>query len=106
MKKIKVGKTCQFGGHTYSIKFDPGLQDDLDFGTVNSRTQEILINPVRPDSQKFEALIHEYLHISSHVFYHGEEEIMEKMIASLSEGMSQVRIGMGLELDWTEIKNK
>lgn len=98
---IKVRKQYQVGGHTYSVILNKGLQDSGDYGQVNHRTQEIEINPLRPESQKAEALGHELLHIINNVYADGR--LSEGDVGALSQGLYQVFQQLGVKLDWQDI---
>jgi len=103
---VKVSSAIQIGGHLYQICFDHDLQDRNDWGEVNHHTQLITINESRLASQRTEALVHELLHVISRIFYHSNDDVTEQLIGSMSEGLTQVFVELGVELDWSDIKEK
>lgn len=103
MTKIIIPKSVQVGGHTYSIKFADEMRDEGDWGRVHHRRQVIEINPARPESQKFEALIHEILHLVNNVYL--DSKLDEAELDSISEGMTQALISLGIKFNWKEIEN-
>lgn len=101
MHTIKVPQTIQVGGHIYSITHKTILADENLHGDANHHTLTIGINPTRPPSQKLEALIHEWLHIIDHIYI--PDELPETTIRGLSEGLTQILTGLGIQLDWSAI---
>ena len=99
---IKVSKYVKVGGHIYSIWFNEDLKDGGDYGIINHRKQVIEINPLRPESQKVETLIHEFLHFINWVYCN--ENLTEDTISDLSQGIFQIIEQTKVELDWSEIK--
>ena len=107
MPKVPVPREIVCGSHTYKVvlshKATAELTDEGDFGEVNHRTMEVRINLSRPDTQKTEALLHEALHIAERVFASGEN-MSERQTRLLSEGLSQIIKGWGIEFNWDEVE--
>jgi len=104
MPVVLVPSCIQIGGHPYSIKFDQSLQDSGDYGTINHRTQEISINPERPESQRGTSLLHEIVHLVNHIYVASKLE--DEEIARFSQGMYQAIVSLGITFDWSNIKEK
>ena len=104
--KISVPNQIQIGCHKYNIYFDSELSDDNYWGAVNYKHMEILINPIRKDSQRMSSFFHECLHIIKNVYGQRSENITEDLVDQLSEGFSQVICELGIELDWSNITEK
>ena len=101
---IKVPPSIQVGSHTYTLWFKPELSDELLAAQVNFRTQEIGINPSRPASETAEGLTHELLHIIDRVYC--GDRMGETLVTASSQGMAQVLKGLGIEFDWSLIRQK
>lgn len=99
--KLVIPDKCQIGGHTYRVAFNASMKDEGDYGRVNHRLQKIELNPVRPESQRTEALIHEVLHVINSVYF--DRHLEEDAIAAISEGLLQVFQQLDIEVDWSQI---
>lgn len=104
MKKILVKKQYQVGGHTYVVAFDPDLEKQDDWGAVDHLSLRIYINPFRPESQKLESLIHEFLHAINGVFV--ANSLSEAQVAGIAQGFLQILTQHGLKLNWSDIPYK
>lgn len=103
--KVPVPKQIDIGGYHYSVHFvEEQLRDAGDWGEINHRTLEIIINPARLDSQRREALIHEVLHLIEKVFLNVDVE--ERTIHGIAEGLNQFFDQLGIDFDWSGIKEK
>lgn len=100
--KLVIPETVQIGGHVYKIVFNRDVVDEGDYARVNHRTLTIELNPVRPASQKGEALIHELIHIVNSVYNNGR--FNEDDVAGLSEGLWQVLNAWIEDIDFSNIK--
>lgn len=98
---IKIPSTVKVGGHPHTIVFSKDLIDDGCNGRVNHRTLRIELNPVRPESQQMEALLHEAIHIISCVYCNSH--LTEDDVSGLSEGLCQVLKCWDIEFDLSQI---
>jgi len=101
---MKVPQSITVGGHSYRIVLNDELVDDNSCATVNHRKLRIEINPVRPPSQRTEAFIHELIHIIDRVYVNNELE--ERQIVGISEGLNQIISQLNIDLDWGDIKER
>lgn len=102
--KMMVKKQYQLGGHIYTVVLDPDLEKQGDLGATDHIGQRIYINPTRPKSQMFEALIHELFHVINVVFVH--HDLAEHHIGGLAQGTLQLLSQHGIELDWSDVPYK
>ena len=104
MPVIKVPPQIMVGAHPYRIvlRNSDRLTDEGVFGEVNHRTQTIEIRADRPPSQCLVSLLHEFIHTSANVF--SKDGLEEKFIDPIAQGLGQILSQLGIELDWTEVK--
>jgi len=103
--KVKVPKRIKIGTHTFTVKFDPHLHsDDKDYGLINYRTQEIKIWTEAPSSIQNEALLHEIIHLSQHVY---RVELSDADIDRVAETIAEFLFNnLHLEFNWSDIEGK
>lgn len=99
--KVAIPPTTQVGGHKHEIVFTKDLIDEGLYGRVNHRTLRIELNPVRPESQQMEALLHEIIHVVSGVYCNNH--LSEDDVSGVSEGLCQVMRQWGIEFDLSQI---
>lgn len=101
---MKVPKTIQVGGHTYTIVLSAHKMSDHEGsdGDVNHITHKIRVWSVLPPSRRMETLMHELFH-AAHKIYARKEAATEVLFDALCEGLTQMLPQLGLELDWSDI---
>jgi len=99
--KVKVPRKIKIGTHIFTIEFDQHMHsDDRDFGQINYRTQTIKIWKDAPPSLKREALIHEVLHLSQHIY---RVEITDADIDRVAQVICDfLENNLGIEFVWDE----
>ena len=100
--KVRVSKEVKIGTHTFKIRFDPHLfSDENKYGQINYRTEEINIWADAPISTKNEALLHEIIHLSQHVY---RVELSDQDIDRVAETIGEFLFNcLGLEFVWDDI---
>ncbi|MDP1615041.1 MAG: hypothetical protein Q8L68_04520 [Methylococcales bacterium] len=98
--KVKLPSEVRIGTHTFKIRFDPHLfSDENKYGLINYRAQEINIWSEAPLSTKNEALLHEIIHLSQHVY---RVEISDQDIDRVAETIGEFLFNnLGIEFDWS-----
>ncbi len=98
---MKPPKEIKVGGHRYKVVYnDPSIRysDNLK-GYHDPNYKIIKVDPGLPtESDKTEVLIHEVLHAINYVYL--ANEITEKELDALGQGVFQVLSDLGLEIDW------
>lgn len=104
MMIIKVPESIKVGGHTFAIAFSSDAMDDGHFAKFNLKRQRIELDTSLVVSMRAAALIHEILHAVDFVYtnHHCEESAIE----ALAQGIYQVMEQLGIELDWSLIKER
>ena len=99
---IKLKNGVKIGTHTFKIKLDPHIHgDDKDYGQINYRTETIKIWKDAPLSIKNEALHHEIIHLSQHIY---RVDISDQDIDRVAETFSEFLFNnLGIEYDWSDI---
>lgn len=102
MIKVEVPRSVKIGMHRYRIRLEQtgDLEDEARYGDINHRTLVIQVNSYRHDSQRAEALLHEFVHAVDNAFLNNA--LVEKEVHILAQGLSQMLFdGLGIELDWS-----
>ncbi len=106
--EIKVPQSIKIGAHSFTVRFDPQIDADHDRGVVHFNYGSIFINPEwKEKSTREVAFWHEILHIIDRTYNRNEiTSDDEKNIWALGEGLAQVMQELGINLDWSEIKER
>ena len=104
MIKVKVPQKIKIGAHTYSIRLNRHLlSDSNNHGAVNHRTQLIEIQADNPSDLKTETLVHEIIHVGSFCYRINIDDADTDRVA---ETITQFMSELGIELDWSGIKER
>ncbi len=100
--RTKVPSVLPIASHSYKVLFNPHLLvDERNLGVVYHRLKEIRIESSLADSDKVTTLIHEYLETINRVYGCGLDDAN---IDRVAEGMGELFKALGIELDWSLIK--
>lgn len=104
--KLVIPATVQIGAHENSIVWSPKVLDLMDCkGNSEYRNGHVLrLMPGRPVSQSFQTLIHEAIHQVDHVF--GVGDLSEDMVCTLSGGLCQFLMSLGIEPDFSQVQRE
>ena len=100
--KVKVPRKIKLGIYTYKIKTDKTLH--LTSGNVGEHRpfkNEIVLAPYMSNTAKVLTFNHEVLH---HISNQYQLDLDEKEIDRLAFGWAEFMQALGIELDWTLIK--
>lgn len=103
--KLVVPRTCQVGALGYVICYNDRLLEKMDLAAhISSRDQKIILSHRQPD-QEFHGLVHEAIH--GVAAENGLEfRDSEQVIATLSVGIVNFLVSLGIEADFSEIQEE
>ena len=102
--QIKIPKVIEVGAHPYTIKYDDELVEEEGLlGKHEHKKLTITIYPNQLPTNKMTTFIHEHLHATSLVFC--RDHVPEEMVLGLAEGMTQLFTQLGIEFDWSEVRD-
>ncbi len=101
--KIKVPRAIKIGEHTYQIKQPPDfIRDTGNRACVTWHRKLIEIEASMEADTAMVSFLHEVVHIiDRHILY---DHLNEDDTACLAEGVYQLFVSLGIELDWSEIE--
>lgn len=105
MYNIKIRKELKFGGHTFRIVKDRGLDSDGIRAAIDFKRLVISINPDKKPSVRAQGLIHEIIHGVDEIYLNrqlGSDNIVEP----LAEGIWQVLDQLGIAFDFVEVEDE
>ena len=100
--RVRVPREIEVIIHPYEIVFCPDLNADEGFrGLCNVRTLQIKIDPKLPPSQRTYILFHEVGEAIKDAYNCG---VTHEDLCLMTMGFAEFFTKLGLELDWTDIK--
>lgn len=104
--KVKVPKEIRIAGHWWSIKYEKGLAHrHKKYGYIDFEGLIIHIEPDIPDSLKSHTLVHELVHSISDQFIE-VNAFSESVVAEFAVGTWAMLSDLGVEFDWSDIKEE
>ncbi len=106
MAKFLIQPECQIGANTFKIRWGDKMLDAAHVrGGGSFKEQIIRLHTGQSASATFEALIHEIDHMVSYTF--GIEADSEELdVVARAAGMTQCLMSMGIEPDFSLIKEE
>ena len=103
--KVKIPKKIKFLTHEYEIVFDTKeLQSAGTMGLTRHLFQKITLdNKVTPPSELNQIFLHEFIHV---IERHMCIKIDDADVDRISEGISELLLQLGVEFDWSNIKEE
>ena len=100
--KVKVPQKIKILTHTYDVGFDrKELAAAGTIGLCQHIYSKIIVTDNMPPSQRNEAFLHEYLHLVERYLI---VKLDDSDIDRLAEGIAVLLENLGVELDWSLIK--
>ena len=94
----------KIAGHKWEIRYEAGLvRRHSKYATVDSDSLLILVEPAIPNSLKSHTLLHEFIHIWSDQFV-SANSLGEETVSQLATGVWTTLEALGIEFDWSDIK--
>jgi len=105
--KLVIPEEIQVGAHSFKICWSSKILDlqEARGGMVYRKELLIRLLPNRPITQGFQTFLHEVLHAIDNVFVNSDE-LTENQVQLLAAGLAQVFASMGIEPDFSQIKEE
>ncbi|KKN78495.1 hypothetical protein LCGC14_0350270 [marine sediment metagenome] len=104
--KVKIPREIKIAGHWFAIGYEEGLASrHHKYGFVSTDTLVIHVEPTIPDSLKSQTLLHELVHTLSDQFICANA-FSEEVVGQIATGIWVMLSDLGIEFDWSEIKEE
>jgi len=106
--RLVIPPECQIGAHTFKIRWSRKILDIQDARGGGEYRQDLIIRlmPDRPITATFQTLIHEAIHLSDIVHLGSESKLAEIEVQTVSSGLAQFLLSLGIEPDFSQIKEE
>lgn len=102
--KLVIPSEFEMGARTFRLRLNDRLLRELDFKAQLDDKQDLVRQAERSPMSMFESLIHEMLHEAHYLC--GDGDAPEGKILALSNFMAQGLASLGIEPDFSKIKEE